>query len=81
MAKRDNLPDYSGLLFLIGYHENLVSGRAEGWYAFFNPLAAQNPALFRVMRHSTGAGLALLSFLHVPTVKRVMSGELGRNLA
>jgi peptidoglycan/LPS O-acetylase OafA/YrhL len=68
------------LFFLFGYHENLVSGRAEGWYAFFNPLAAQNPLLFRVVLHSIGAALALLLFLQVPTVKRVMSGETGRRL-
>jgi peptidoglycan/LPS O-acetylase OafA/YrhL len=30
--------------------------------------------------HSIGAALALLLFLHVPIVKRVMSGELGRRL-
>jgi peptidoglycan/LPS O-acetylase OafA/YrhL len=68
------------LLFLFGYHENLISGRSEAWYAFLNPVAAQNPALFRVVLHSIGAALALLLFLHVPMVKRAMSGETGRRL-
>ena len=68
------------IIFVFGYHENLISGRSEGWYAFSNPLAAQNPPLLRVVLHSIGAALALLLFLHVPMVKRVMSGEVGRKL-
>jgi peptidoglycan/LPS O-acetylase OafA/YrhL len=70
MAKWDNLPDRSSHIFCIQLPREPDLGA-------FRRLAAQNPPLFRVVLHSIGAALALLLFLHVPMVKRVMSGEIG----
>jgi peptidoglycan/LPS O-acetylase OafA/YrhL len=68
------------MIFMLGYSENFISGRAEGWYELFNPLALQNPLLVRVILNSVGATLAILLFLRIFAVRRVMSGEVGRIL-
>jgi peptidoglycan/LPS O-acetylase OafA/YrhL len=68
------------MIFTLGYSENFISGRAEGWYGLFNPLTRQNPLLVRVILNSVGATLAILLFLRIFAVKRAMSGEVGRIL-
>jgi peptidoglycan/LPS O-acetylase OafA/YrhL len=68
------------MIFMLGYSENFTSGRAEGWYELFNPLALRNPLLVRVVLNSVGATLAILLFLRIFAVKRAMSGEVGRIL-
>lgn len=66
------------LVLLLGYHENLASGRAEGIYAFLGPLLALGALEVRVAIHTLAAALALLVFLRVPFIRRTMAGEVGR---
>ena len=68
------------ILCLIGYHENLISHRAEGWYAFLNPLVAVGPIYVRVALHTIGAAAIVMTFLYAPTVRRWTSGAFGARL-
>lgn len=68
------------IIVLFGYHENLISNRAEGWYKILNSLTLQNPSLVRVLLHSVAATLVILLFLHVPKVKQAMNGRVGKTL-
>lgn len=65
---------------LLGYHENLISGRAEGFYASLNPMTVLDPLRTRVVLHSIAATVVLLLFLRVDAIRNAMSGRIGRAL-
>ena len=68
------------LIVLLGYNENLVSLRAEGWYAFLNPLVRYDPLRIRILVHTITAALVILLFVRVCPWKSAMSGSFGRAL-
>ena len=67
-------------IVLLGYHENLFSGRPEQFYSWLTPIAAVDPLRLRVLIHTIAAVLMMLLFLRAPAVRRAMSGQVGRVL-
>jgi len=65
-------------VFLLGYHENLVSTRAEGIYALLNPLATKFPIAVRAVLHSIAAVCVISIVQHNAAIKRMMSGRFGQ---
>ena len=63
------------LIILLGYHENLSSNRAEGLYAFLNPLVRYDPLRIRIVLHSITAATLIFLFVRVVPVKNAMSGR------
>ncbi|WP_082675614.1 acyltransferase family protein [Aureimonas ureilytica] len=70
----------SAILLLAGYHENVVGGRPEGFYAALAPVAEWDALRLRVVLHTIAACLALLLFRRSAGLRRAMSGRLGRGL-
>ncbi len=76
-------PVYAGAvltILLLGYHENLISGRAEGFYSFLNPITTADQLRFRVVLHTIAAALIMSAFLRVSRVKEMLSGGVGKAL-
>lgn len=68
------------LILLFGYHENLISHRAEGWYAFLNPLISPSPTHATILFHTIGSALVLMLCLRVSAIKKLLSGTAGERL-
>lgn len=68
------------IILLAGYHENLASGQAEGWYAFLEPLVVRDSLSVRVILHTVAAVLAIALFLRVASLRVRFSGTIGRVL-
>jgi peptidoglycan/LPS O-acetylase OafA/YrhL len=67
-------------VLLLGYHENLASGRAEGIYAFLNPITIQDPIRLRVLLHSIGAALVMVIVQRSEPTRKLLVGRVGRTL-
>jgi peptidoglycan/LPS O-acetylase OafA/YrhL len=67
-------------VLLLGYHENLTSGRAEGIYAFLNPITTRNPIQLRVLLHTIGAALVMIIVHQSVPTRKLLAGRVGTSL-
>lgn len=68
------------IVLLLGYHENLISGRAEGLYAILSPVTAFQPLRLRVLLHTIAAALLINAFLSASSIRTLFGGRAGKML-
>ncbi|WP_022722745.1 acyltransferase [Rhodopseudomonas sp. B29] len=68
------------IVLLLGYHENLISARAEGSYAVLNPITSLQPLRLRVLFHTVAAVLLINAFLSLGSIRMLFGGQIGKAL-